>query len=178
MSKIPVAYHADDISRLARKLRQQLLQSKAVPSHLEILNILARATGYRNFQHFRARDSQHIAEKTKISASERRQMERLARCFDREGRLLRWPSRRADQILSLWILWLTLPDGIEFSERSISSWLRKRHGFGDHALLRRELCALNLVSRTIDGSVYRRIDRQDIPAEVGHLRTALGMPFV
>lgn len=176
MSKTPVAYQAADISLLARKLRNHMLQNAKVPSHLELLNILARVSGYRNFQHLReqmnapialARPAPEAPDTTLL-----KRMERLARCFDREGRLLRWPNRRSDQISALWILWLQLPGNIPFSEKSISSWLRKRNGFDDHALLRRDLCGLNLLSRTRDGSLYQKIDRE-IPAEIAELQQFL-----
>lgn len=54
MSRTPLPFHADDISALARSLGGQLSRTETPPSHLELLNMLARAVGRRNFQHFRA----------------------------------------------------------------------------------------------------------------------------
>lgn len=54
MPRIPLPFHVDDISALARAMGGQLAQFERPPSHLEILNMLARSAGCRNFQHWRA----------------------------------------------------------------------------------------------------------------------------
>lgn len=93
---------------------------------------------------------------TELPASEARRLGRVARCFDAAGRLQRWPSRRADQLLALWIVWSYLPDGSQFSEPEINAMLRDWHDFEDYVLLRRDLCDLGLLQRTPTGSVYRK----------------------
>ncbi|ENU4134659.1 DUF2087 domain-containing protein [Pseudomonas aeruginosa] len=40
----------------------------------------------------------------------------------------------------------------------MNALLKSWHNFGDHALLRREICDAGLVSRTRDGSVYLRME--------------------
>lgn len=92
-----------------------------------------------------------------------RLLDRVHRCFGPDGRLLRWPSKRGDQILALWGLWSQLPAGTEMTEQEISLRLRDLHDFGDHALLRRELCEAGLYQRTADCRSYRRVERPPPP---------------
>lgn len=54
MSKQVFPLNSPDISAFARALGRQLQAREAPPSHLEVMNMLARAAGYRNFQHLRA----------------------------------------------------------------------------------------------------------------------------
>ena len=93
-----------------------------------------------------------------------KRIDKVARCFDASGRLLRWPSKRADQLLALWVVWSYLPVDVQMSEPEVSSMLRDWHGYEDFALLRRELCDLDLLRRTPNGRVYRRIEH-DLPAD-------------
>ncbi len=87
------------------------------------------------------------------------------RLFDGEGRLIRWPGKRSQQELCLWLLWSKIPRGVSYSEREISDFLNALHTFGDPARLRRDLFDLGLVRRNRDGSDYRRIERRP-PAEL------------
>lgn len=93
---------------------------------------------------------------------------RTARCFDATGRLLRWPSRRADQELALWIVWSQLPADGQLSELEVNAMLRTWHDYEDYVLLRRELCELDLLRRTPDGRIYRRV-AHDMPADAAAL---------
>ncbi|GFK95147.1 hypothetical protein NNJEOMEG_03005 [Fundidesulfovibrio magnetotacticus] len=54
MSRIPLPFAVGDVSALAKSLRSQMDSLGRIPSHLELLNMLARAGGRRNFQHLRA----------------------------------------------------------------------------------------------------------------------------
>ena len=55
MSRPAFPFAAGDISAVARSLKDQIAQGgHTPPGHVELLNMLARAAGYRNFQHFRA----------------------------------------------------------------------------------------------------------------------------
>jgi len=89
-----------------------------------------------------------------------KQIDKVARCFDGTGRLLRWPAKRADQLLALWVVWSYLPADVQMSEAEVSSMLRDWHDYEDFALLRRELCDLDLLRRTPNGRVYRRIEHE------------------
>jgi hypothetical protein len=98
---------------------------------------------------------------------------KMLRLFDRDGKIIRWPSKRAQQELCLWLLWSKIPRGREFSEREISELLNGFHLFGDAALLRRDLFDMGLVTRKRDGSDYRRIERKP-PAELRLLTSRIG----
>jgi hypothetical protein len=77
----------------------------------------------------------------------------------------------------LWALWSQIPASRTFTEDELNQRLRALHLFGDHALLRRELCDHDLLSRTADGSQYRRVERQPSPeglALIRHLAARTG----
>ncbi|NNU63736.1 DUF2087 domain-containing protein (plasmid) [Rhizobium indicum] len=173
MSRTLIPLQVSDTSTFAKSLRAQLVAHQGLPSHLEMLNMVAKAAGHRNVQALRA-----IAEPTSAivgvdeedlslrpEAVDEKLVDRVVRCFNDSRRLLRWPSRRSDQILVLWILWSQMPASVELSERDVSGLLQEKHLFGDYALLRRELYELGLVTRTRDGSVYRRVE-QPVPVNV------------
>jgi hypothetical protein len=170
MSRTLIPLSVSDTSSFAKSLRTLLAAHEGLPSHLEFLNMLASAAGYGNFQSLRATmgtevDEEPLAPRSRIVEPEpgpepdRRLVERVGRCFDDGGRLMRWPSRRTDQIVVLWVLWSKFPSARDLPETEVNAFLRDKHLFGDHALLRRELCDLGLLSRTPSGSVYRRIER-------------------
>ncbi|MFG1479965.1 DUF2087 domain-containing protein [Xanthobacter sp. V4C-4] len=174
MSRPPFAFAAPDISALARALRGQLAACDHLPSHLELLNMLARAGGHRNFQHFRAEAQGGRADPAvpprpgpapvAPEPVDERRVERVARLFDAEGRLSRWPGKASWRKLCLWALWSTVPAGETFGEREVNARLNARHLFADHALLRRALVDEGLMWRTADGRAYRRVE-QAPPAE-------------
>ncbi len=185
MSRIPLPLAVDDITAFARSLRARLTEAQAAPSHLQMLNWLAKAAGYRNFQHFRAEARPEEAaravpaEAAVASApastpeatpgpvpepvSETR-LKRLTRLFDAEGRLVRWPSKRGMQLSCLWALWAAIPSREVMDEPGVTRILAGAHLFGDPVLLRRELCDLGLLWRTPDCRAYRRVERKP-PAE-------------
>ncbi|EHJ46806.1 Protein of unknown function DUF2087 [Solidesulfovibrio carbinoliphilus subsp. oakridgensis] len=178
MSRESLPFCVDDISVLAKALRTRLLAGEAVPGHVELLNILARSAGCRNFQHFRAKAMARdrlAAPRTPADAVDLARVTAVARHFDAKGRLLRWPSKRNHQLLCLWALWAGIPPRQTFDERGITGHLQARHLFGDPALLRRELCDLGLLARTADCREYRRVEQRP-PAEaralVRHLEQA------
>ncbi|GFM36537.1 DUF2087 domain-containing protein [Desulfovibrio psychrotolerans] len=177
MSKERLPFSVGDISGFARSLRRQMDGRSQPPSHVEMLNLLARAGGYRNFQHFRAAGQAAAvpagstdgpaaeelkgalcaaAEQEAMHPEEVRRVERLGRYFDDKRALVRWPKKFSQQALCLWVLWSRLPSGVGISEREVNERLNDLHLFGDHALLRRELVDRGLVSRTADGRRYVR----------------------
>jgi len=181
MSRILLPFHSDDISALARSLKGQLANCESQPSHLELLNMLARANGYRNFQHYRAQ----LAARDLLESSlptpapepvDFVRLKRLMRMFDPGGKLARWPSKRSQQEICLWVIWSRLPARQVFTEKEINLLLNENHLFGDHALLRRWLCDYGMMSRTRDGREYRRVEKRP-PAEafelIRQLRSAL-----
>lgn len=180
MSRPAFPFAAGDISAVARSLKDQIAQGgHTPPGHVELLNMLARAAGYRNFQHFRA---QAVAQGALDAPAEPTAPEepvdfvkvrRLTRYFDPAGRLLRWPSKASHQQACLWVLWARLPGGTVMDEPGINRHLTAGHLFGDYALLRRWMCDLGMVKRTTDGREYRRVEQRP-PAEVLALIRHLG----
>ncbi|WP_319542275.1 DUF2087 domain-containing protein [uncultured Pseudodesulfovibrio sp.] len=160
MSKVPMSFCVDDVSVLARSLRCQLEKLERVPSHVEMLNLLAKAAGYRNFQHFKSQNEVSVLVDSRQQPVEinDKLIKRLVRFFDEEGRLIRWPKKYTQRMICLWVMWSRIPPKTPFSESEISAFLGQQHLFGDHALLRRELVDRGLVMRTADGSEYRRIE--------------------
>lgn len=176
MSRIPMPFHAEDISALARVLKGELARLDHQPGHVDMLNMLARGIGYRNFQHFRAQ----AAAREKLSTPppppepvDYVRLRRAARHFDPGGGMIRWPGKYTERVLCLWVLWSRLPPRQVFSERQISEKLNLEHGFGDPALLRRELVDGGWLTRTRDGSEYRRVERQP-PTEAAEFIANLG----
>lgn len=164
MSRTPIPLHMPDLSPFARHLAAQL-QARPAPSHLELLNMLARAGGFRNYQHLRAAAAAGARmEAARPAPADEALVERALRGFDAAGRLTRWPARRQVQALCLWALWSQLPAGVSLPEREVNARLDAAHTFGDRAMLRRDLLGLGLVTRNADGSDYRRCERPP-PAE-------------
>lgn len=162
---------AADLSIFAKTLRAQLAtrldSGEGLPGHVEMLNLLARAAGHRNVQALKAAAARpaappgaaaqphrwHGPKDPTLSAA----ADRALRLFDTQGRLTRWPSRRAEQVLALWCLWLAFDSRRRYSEREVNEILNRRHAFGDHCLLRRELVELELLARTPGGEQYRKV---------------------
>ena len=179
MSRTVLPYDVADITALARSLRGQLAAASDNPGHLALLNMLARAAGYRNFQHFRAESllvavpARVTARTTSVPAAEPvdpKLIRRLVRYFDEESRLTRWPSKCGHRLPCLWVLWATMPPRRTFDEFAVNRWLTERHLFGDPALLRRELCDQGLVVRTPDCRQYRRVEQCPTPVGLALIR--------
>lgn len=173
MSRTLLPFHSEDISALARSLKGQLAKCESQPGHLELLNMLVRANGYRNFQHYRAqltaRDRlESPPPAPKPDAVDLVRVRQLLRLFDPQGKLVHWPSMRSRQELCLWVIWSRLPARQVFSEKEINLLLNENHLFGDHALLRRWLCDYGMLTRTRDGREYRRVEKRP-PAEAVEL---------
>lgn len=163
-----------DLSTFAKNIRRELaIRPGTLPTHLELLNILARANGSRNYQHMRAEavKSQKIDQSSSSDLVSSKTVERCIRFFDSAGIFKAWPARTSLQNLCLWVLWARIPDNQIFNEREISQYLDKLHTFGDAATLRRTLCSLGLMSRSKDGSTYQKQDKE-LPADA---RTLIGV---
>ncbi len=168
MTRTAVPLRVDDLSPFAKTLRHALTRHEGVPTHVELLNLIAKAAGFANYQQLRADagTAGRLAAATEPTPpADLSQVEKAARYFDSGGILQSWPARFNLQLLCLWVLWSRLPPDTSYSEREISDLLRDWHEFGDHALLRRAMFEAKLVDRTIDGRAYRRIE-QAPPAEL------------
>ncbi|MEA1672252.1 DUF2087 domain-containing protein [Nitrospirillum sp. BR 11163] len=173
MSRSALPLAVNDLAAFARSVREQYGKLDHPPGHVETLNILCRAAGFRNFQQFRvlaaadARPAEPVADQARV--------EKTARHFDREGRLVRWPAKASQQELCLWALWARIPPREVFTERAFGDLLTRWHLFGDTALLRRALFSAGLVHRSRDGREYRRIERKPV-AELSPLLAVLRGP--
>lgn len=97
MSRTLLPFHTQDLSTFARALGGELRALERAPSHVELLNMLARAGGARNFQHLRAQ----IAARTAVEALPEPEpavdyvrLRRTLRLFDAAGRLVHWPPKK------------------------------------------------------------------------------------
>ncbi|MEZ7197203.1 DUF2087 domain-containing protein [Pseudodesulfovibrio karagichevae] len=167
MSKVPMPFYAGDVSALAQTLRRKLQDAETVPGHVEMLNLLVKATGFRNFQHFKAEfDARQAVEppETRTDEVNLKRVKKVVRLFDEQGYLTRWPKKYSERLLCLWVMWSRIAPRRDYNECEISELLEQQHLFEDHALLRRELADHHMVERTSDGSRYRRMETPP-PAE-------------
>jgi hypothetical protein len=176
MSRTAVPLHVDDLSPFAKTLRQGLSQHDGVPTHVELLNLIAKAAGFQNYQHLRAdaeaTDRLHAAADPG-PRPDLEQVTKTARYFDDAGVLTSWPSRFAHQTLSQWVFWSRIPRGETFDERGISTLIKGWHAFGDHAIIRRAMVDAKMLERNQNGREYRRIERVP-PLELAPLLAHLG----
>jgi hypothetical protein len=110
MARELIAVTIPDISQLAKALCRRLATDVG---HQTMLNLIAQAAGFRNFQHLK---SQHA----EIEPLDKRVVERALAWFDNHGRLVGWPGRYKIQALCLWVIWSRLPDRTTLNEREIS----------------------------------------------------------
>lgn len=153
-----------DLSAFARTLREALAGREALPGHVEMLNLLSKSAGFRNYQHFRAAG----AATAPVEPIDHALIERVARHFDADGVLMRWPARSGLQPLCLWALWSRMEAGRTYSDAEMTRLLNAWASFGDHALLRRALVSLGYAVRSKDGRIYQRIEQKP-PAELSVL---------
>ncbi len=174
MSRIPLPLYVGDMSQFARALGKQLSGLERAPKHVELLHMLSKANGFRNFQHYKAQQEAAGSVPREKSATPPDLNEvlvrRIIRYFDAAGVLSRWPKKYSHQGICLWVLWARIPARQVFHEQELNGLLRAMHAFGDHALLRRELVDRGLMRRTADGREYRRLERRPSPEAVAVIR--------
>jgi hypothetical protein len=186
-----VPFSVTDISTFSKLLREQLARAEVapLPSHLALLNMLARSAGYRNFQTLRAAPvsppiAAPIQSDTSVTVTFRaiamprdqtlsRHVKRAITHFDTAGRLTRWPTQFAVQQQALWALWVRLPAKRALSEADVNRYLARYNAFGDFATLRRELVNAKLLWRTKDGRCYRKETAQPNEDTIAFLKTLL-----
>ncbi|MEL6914912.1 MAG: DUF2087 domain-containing protein [Pseudomonadota bacterium] len=153
MTRTKLALQVEDMSTFAKALAREL--GAATPGHVRLMNALARAAGFENLQHLRARQAAARRLARPEPTVDARLVERTLTRFDDAARLTAWPAKRAVQTLALWALWARLPKR-EMTEREVSRALDALHTFGDAATLRRVMVGHGMLARTVDGRVYRR----------------------
>ncbi|MDR7124406.1 DUF2087 domain-containing protein [Pseudotabrizicola sp. 4114] len=157
VTPLPVA----DLSAFTKSLRQHLQAQPTPPGHLALMNIVARAAGFRNVQHLRA--TQTAVQHPPAPAIDQAQIAAVLRHFDPQGRLATWPARTGLQRLAVRALWARLPARVVLTERQISDTLNRWHSFGDAAILRRTMVELKLVTRSPDCRDYTRVEAPPTP---------------
>ena len=164
MPKIPVPYVAADISDVAKSLKSALDErhqaGRPPPSHVELLNLLSRAAGARNFQTLKA--APPPAPQIDVPAA--RELSPIARKtlmqFDDAGRLVRLPNKFSVQQMAMWVMWTRFAARRDYTEKEVNAILNSQHTFGDPATLRRELVNMKLLGRESDCSRYWKEPRR------------------
>ena len=169
MSREAEPFLASDLSAFARSIAHQWQSrheaGEPPPSHVEMLNLIARAAGHRNLQALRAAqrplaDAPLAAEDRPPPLSLSENARKALLQFDTRGRLIRWPTKFTVQRLAMWVLW-TLFDGRRvYNEKDVNNILKAANAFGDHVTLRRELINHKLLTRKSDCSEYRKLPAQ------------------
>lgn len=163
MTRTPVPLSIEDMSGFARRLRADLSLDV---SHQSLLNALARAGGYANFQHLKARATGPEAE----PPPDLNAVRRAAARFDAAGRFTGWPVKRSLRLLCLWPIWARLPAGQTWDERQVSARIHDLCTFRDAAGIRREMVGEGMLMRHRDGTGYRRVERRPDPTQRALIR--------
>jgi hypothetical protein len=174
MTRLLVPFSTPDISAFTKTLKNFLDErhaaGKAQPSHLELLNLLARAAGMRNFATLKksvqsvssevrdkpakfspaARASTEGVDMSSMSAAVRKALLQ----FDAAGRLVRLPNKLSVQQMTMWALWTQFAANRKYTEKEVNAIVNAFHTFGDQATLRRELINMKLLGRKSDCSEY------------------------
>jgi hypothetical protein len=174
MTRLLIPLSVPDVSSFAKRLRAQLDEREGAdntPTHLELLHMLARATGLRNYQTLRAAATQAppdaapaspqpaaLASATSHNESAVAELSATARKallqFDAQGRLVRLPTKLSVQRMVSWALWTQFDAKRRYTEKEVNRILNAHHTFGDPATLRRELVNMKLMGRKSDCSAY------------------------
>lgn len=174
---VPLA--TPDISAFAKTLKKLLDErhaaGKALPTHVELLNLLARAAGQRNFATLKASTAatpQPPASLEPSPAPEPPQPQSLnlnsltptvrkaLLQFDEARRLVRLPTKRSVLEMTMWALWTQFAARRTYTEKEVNALLNAHHLFGDPATLRRELVGMKLMDRKSDCSAYWKEPRR------------------
>lgn len=169
MSRDLISLSIPDLSDFAKSLRADLAALPALPGHLALLGLIARAAGYRNYQDLKARA-------TPVAAPDVKRLQKALRCFDPAGRMQLWPAQTATQALCLWVFWAKLPSRRDMTEAQVNDVLQTGSDFGDHVLLRRSLIDHRMATRTQDGTVYRRVEQVPPPDALGLIHAIAQRP--
>ena len=169
MSKELFSMRIADVSAFARTLVRALderaAERPAPPGQVEMLNLIARAQGLRNWQALRQslqaaasppsppEARPQAAAAAPLSANARKALAQ----FDDSGRLMRWPVKFSVQRLAIWILWTRFDAKRLYTESEVNAILKAMNLFADHATLRRELVNHRLLARKSDCSEYRKL---------------------
>ena len=150
--------YSADLSQFAKTLRAQLTQhfekAQAIPGHVALLNMLARASGHRNVQALKARPASAAPDIPPQSVTLSSHAAKALTQFDAQGRLSRWPHKFSVQRIAMWALWMRFDGARQYSEREVNDILKAWTIYGDHVTPRRELVNMKLLGRKPDCSAY------------------------
>lgn len=163
MSKQNTSLYIEDLSSAAKYLAQHWPQEK--PSHLSLLNLLAKAAGKQNYQQLKAQQPLAPVASSKTTVRRLRQ-------YHGNGTPSRWPTKRSDQLAMMWMIYLQLPQFKNISEREVNEHIKAAINFSDYVLVRRELVSAQLLGRTNDGSQYW-LNTAPLPSDYHELAQAL-----
>ena len=182
-----VPFAVADISALAKSLRASFDGVDKTPGQVQVLNWLAKAAGFQNYQSLLARSASSqiaVSAPNPTGAPVDAHGSRIAKSkalvnepdialsahaakaltqFDSDGKLIRWPNKFAVQRIAMWGLWIRFDAKRRYSEKEVNSVFNAWHSFGDHATLRRELINMDLLARKPDCSLYWK--RPQVPDE-------------
>jgi hypothetical protein len=168
MSKELFSLHIHDVSAFARALGQALhlrhADKPTPPGQVEMLNLISRVQGHRNWQALRQalRSAPAAAASTAVDAEAAPlplsdNARKALGQFDKKGRLMRWPVKYSVQQLVMWVLWTRFDAKRVYTESEVNAILKAANLFFDHATLRRELINHQLMSRKSDCTDYRKL---------------------
>lgn len=186
MTRLLVPLATPDVSAFGKTLKNFLDQrhaaGKAPPSHLELLNLLARAVGLRNFATLKktalatqatvpvdlpvATQKGDAVDLSTLSTTARKALLQ----FDAAGRLVRLPNKLSVQQMTMWALWTQFAAHRRYTEKEVNAITNAFHTFGDQATLRRELVNMKLLGRKSDCSEYWKEPQRPAPEVQAFLR--------
>lgn len=146
MSRVPVSLEITDLSQFARGLARQWPEQK--PSHLAMMNMLAKASGFKNYQHLLA--TRQAAAPVELD----KRSKRWLRLFDDNKRAVRWPAKFIDQRALLWGVASQMPKVSDQTEKQVNALILAHICFEDFAIVRREFVESGVLGRTEDGNKY------------------------
>lgn len=154
MSKNLIPFNCDDVSALAKSLRKQLQQHEKLPTHVELLTILAKSIGLQNYQQLR---QQHVEQLPSSLPSLCIPLPKQLTPFMSNDYILHtWPAKYSNQTLLLWFFGCRFQYQQTYSEQQVNEIIKRTLNFEDFALIRRELCNHKLLKRTDNGHNYWR----------------------
>ncbi|MBK6295613.1 MAG: DUF2087 domain-containing protein [Rhodoferax sp.] len=179
MTRLLVPLTTPDVSAFTKTLKSFLDErhaaGKPLPSHVELLNLLARAAGLRNFATLKASaltaaprvapaspaavPGESAINLSTLSATVRKALLQ----FDESGRLVRLPNKLSVPQMAMWALWTQFAARRKYTEKEVNAILNAHHTFGDQATLRRELINMKLLGRKSDCNEYWKEPHRPTP---------------
>lgn len=78
----------------------------------------------------------------------------LDRLKDKDGKIIRWPSKKPERDAVLSYIINKFEAGKDYTEMQVNELIKSWHTFSDHTMIRRELVTAKLINRTPDGKRY------------------------